>query len=182
MFYIMLYNGGEKKMKKKAMFLVGIILICIFVLVNIGFALQSQFFGMQVLNMSKAKDAFTVTRSKTGVTYTHKEDLVNTSIYSWGTVEGETITFSITNKSKIPIEMNYFIDEYGLITKDGNIYKLKIKTSITDYPDIINPKETKWVRVFKPTVVKLTDIEFLAIDYEFDKVVILLKRIEEKVE
>ena len=169
-------------MKKKIIFLAGIALICAFVLINIGFALQSQFFGMQVLNMSKAKDAFSVARDKTGVvTYTHiKEDLVNTSIYSWGTIEGETITLSITNGSKMPIEMNYFIDEYGLITKDGGIYKLKIKTSITDYPDIINPKETKWVRVFKPAVVKLTDIEFLAIDYEFDKVIILLKRIEEK--
>lgn len=167
-------------MKKKTMFSVGIILIFIFILVNTGFSLQSQFFGMQVLDINKAKDAFTVTRSKTGVIYNHKEDLVNTSIISWGTIEGEIITLSITNKSKMPIEMNYFIDEYGLITKDGNIYKLKIKTPITDYPDIVNPKETKWVRVFKPTVVKLTDIEFLAIDYEFDKVIILLKRIEEK--
>ena len=173
------------KIKRKArqikkVFLVGIILVCIFAFVNVGFALQSQFFGMQVLNMSKAKDAFSVTRSKTGVTYTHKEDLVNTSIYSWGTIEGEIITLSVTNESKMPIEMNYFIDEYGLITKDGSIYKLKIKTSITDYPNIINPKETKWVRVFKPTVVKFTDIEYLAIDFEFDKVVILLKRIKEK--
>lgn len=167
-------------MKRKIIVFVGIILIFIFFLGNIGFALQSQFFGMQILNINKAKDAFSVTRSKTGITYTHKEDLINTSIYSWGKIEGETITFSITNESKMPIEMNYFIDEYGLVTKDGNIYKLKIKTSITDYPDIINPKETKWVKVFKPTVVKLTDIEFLAIDYEFDKVVILLKRIEEK--
>lgn len=167
-------------MKKRIIFLVGIILVCMLTLVNIGFALQSQFFGMQVLNMSKAKDAFSVTRSKTGVTYTHKEDLVNTSIYSWGTIEGEIITLSITNESKMPIEMNYFIDEYGLTTKDGSIYKLKIKTSITDYPDIINPKETKGVRIFKPTMVELTDIKYLAIDYEFDKVIILLKRIEEK--
>lgn len=167
-------------MKRKIVFLVGIILLCIFVLVNIGIALQSQFFGMQVLNMSKAKDAFSVTRSKTGVTYIHKENLVNTSIYSWGTIEGETITLSITNETKMPIEMNYFIDEYGLITKNGSIYKLKIKTSITEYPEIINPKETKWVRVFKPIVVKLADIEYLAIDYEFDKVIIFLKRIEEK--
>ena len=161
-------------MRRKYLLSVGIILICMFVLVNIGFALQ--------LNVSKAKDAFSVMRDKTGkVTYAYlREDLVNTSIYSWGTIEGETITLSITNESKMPIEMNYFIDEYGLVTKDGNIYKLKIKTSITDYPDIINPKETKWVRILKPTMVKLTDIEFLAIDYEFDKVVILLKRIEEK--
>jgi len=135
---------------------------------------------MQVLNISKVKDAFSVTRSKTGVTYIHKEDLVNTSIYSWGTIEGETITLSISNESKMPIEMNYYIDEYGLITKDGNIYKLKIKTSITDYPEIINPKETKWVRIFKPTIVKLADIEYIAIDYEFDRIIIILKRIEEK--
>ena len=167
-------------MKKKIIFSVVMTLICVIAFVNIGFALQSQFFGMQVLNMSKAKDAFSVTRSKTGVTYIHKEDLVNTSIYSWGTIEGEIITLSITNKSKMPIEMNYYIDEYGLITKDGNIYKLKIKTPITDYPEIINPKETKWVTIFKPSVVKLADIEYLAIDYEFDKVVIILKRIQEK--
>ena len=166
-------------MKKRIIFLVGIILVCIFALVNVGYTLQSQFFGMQILNISKVKDAFSVSRSKTGVTYTHREDLVNTSIYSWGTIEGETITLSITNESKMPIEMNYYIDEYGLTTKDGNIYKLKIKTSITDYPEIINPKETKWIQIFKPTVVKLTDIEYLAIDYEFDKIVILLKRITE---
>ena len=135
---------------------------------------------MQVLNINKAKDAFSVIRTKTGVTYTHKEDLVNTSIYSWGTIEGETITLSITNESKMPIKMNYFIDEYGLITEDGSSYILKIKTSIIDYPDVINPKETKWVKIFKPAVVKLTDIEYIVIDYEFDKVIIILKRIEEK--
>jgi len=167
-------------MKKKIILSVGIILVCMLALANIGYALQAQFFGMQVLNMSKAKNAFSVTRNKTGVTYTHKEDLVNTSIYSWGTIEGETITLSITNESKIPIEMNYYIDEYGLITKDGNIYKLKIETSIMDYPEIINPKETKWVKIVKSNVVKFADIEFLAIDYEFDKVVIILKRIQEK--
>jgi len=167
-------------MKKKILFSVGIILVCMFALVTIGLALQSQFFGIQVLNMSKAKDAFSVTRSKTGVTYTHKEDLVNTSIYSWGTIEGETITLSITNESKMPIEMNYFIDEYGLMTKDGNIYKLKIKTSVTDYPDIINPKETKWVEILKPVVIKSTDIKYLAMDFNYRRGVILLKRIEEK--
>ena len=167
-------------MRKKIYLSMGIILVCLFILVNIGFAHQSQFFGMQVLDMTKAKDAFSVTRNKTGVTYTHKEDLVNTSIYSWGKIEGETITLNIINESKMPIEMNYFIDEYGLITKDGSIYKLDIKTSITDYPNIINPKEIKWVVIFKPIVVKLTDIEYLTIDFEFDKIVILLKRIEEK--
>ena len=167
-------------MRKKIILSVGIILVCVIAFVNIGFALQSQFYGMQVLNVSKVKNAFSVTRSKTGVTYTHKEDLVNTSITSWGTIEGETITLTITNKSKMPIEMNYYIDEYGLITKDGNIYKLKIKTSITDYPEIVNPKETKLVKIFKPAVVKLAEIEYLAIDYEFDKVVIILKRIQEK--
>ena len=167
-------------MRKRIIFSVGIILIWIFTLVYIGYAIQSQFFGMQVLNINKAKDAFSVIRTKTGVTYTHKEDLVNTSIYSWGTIEGETITLSITNESKMPIKMNYFIDEYGLITEDGSSYILKIKTSITDYPDVINPKETKWVKIFKPAVVKLTDIEYIVIDYEFDKVIIILKRIEEK--
>lgn len=167
-------------MRKKILLSVGIILIFMFVLANIGFALQSQFFGMRVLNVSKVKDAFSVTRSKTGVTYTHKEDLVNTFIYSWGTIEGETITLSITNESKMPIKMNYFIDEYGLITKDKSSYILKIKTFITDYPDIINPKETKWVKIFKPTVVKLADIEYIVIDYEFDKIIIVLKRIKEK--
>ena len=167
-------------MKKNIILLLGVILIFTLVAVDIGFAIQSQFFGMQVLNVSKIKDAFSITRSKTGVTYTHKEDLVNTSIYSWGTIEGETITLSITNKSKMPIKMNYFIDEYGLITKDKSSYILKIKTSIIDYPEIVNPKETKWVRIFKPTVVKFEDIEYIVIDYEFDKVIIVLKRIKEK--
>ena len=155
-------------------------IILIFLITGTGFAIQSQFYGMQILNMSKAKDAFSATRSETGVTYIHEENLVNTSIRSWGTIEGETITFSVTNESKMPIEMNYFIDEYGLITKDGSIYKLKIKTSISDYPEIINPKETKWIMVFKPNVVKFIDIEYLAIDYEFDKIVILLKRIQDQ--
>jgi|AntAceMinimDraft_17_1070374.scaffolds.fasta_scaffold26500_4 hypothetical protein len=178
-------NIYPNKIKRKArqlkkVFLVGMILVCIFTFVNIGFALQSQFYGMQVLNVSKVKDAFSVTRSKTGVTYTHEEDLVNTSITSWGTIEGETITLTITNKTKMPIEMNYFIDEYGLITKDGSSYILKIKTSIMDYPEIVNPKETKLVKIFKPAVVKLAEIKYLAIDYEFDKVVIILKRIQEK--
>jgi hypothetical protein len=56
---------------------------------------------------------------------------------------------------------------------------LEIKTSITDYPERINPKETKWVNIIKPNTIDLDDIDFLAIDYEFDKVVIFLKRIEE---
>ncbi len=143
-------------------------------------ATESQFFGMQVLNISKVKDAFSVTRSETGITYTYEKDLVNTSIYFWGTIEEETITLSITNESKMPIKMNYFIDEYGLVTQDDSIYELKIKTSITDYPDVINPKETKWIRIYKPTIVKLEDIKYLAMDFEFDRVVILLKRIKEK--
>ena len=164
----------------KKVFLVGLILVCIFVFVNIGLAVKFQFFGMQVLDVGKLKDAFSVTRNEAGTTYTCEEDLVNTSIYSFGVIEGETIILSITNKSKIPIEMNYYINEYGLITKDESLYKLKIETSIMDYPNVINPKETKFIRVLKPTVVKLADIKYLAIDLELDKIIILLKRIKEE--
>jgi len=170
-------------MKIKTIFLVGIILICIFILINTGFALQPQFFGMQVLNeyFKYAKDAFSVTRDKTGiVSYNCRVNLVNDSIYSWGTIEGETITLSITNKSQVPIEMNYYIDTYSLQTEDGSICRLKIKTSITDYPDIVNPKETRWIEIFKPAVIKLGDIEYLAMDFNFNRGTILLKRIEEK--
>ena len=170
-------------MRKKITFLVGIILICIFILVNIGFAIQPQFFGMQVLNeyLKFAKDVFSVTRDKTGgVTYNCRVNLVNDSIYSWGTIEGETITLSITNESQVPIEMNYYIDTYSLETEDGSVCRLKIKTSITDYPEIINPKETKWVEISKPVVIKLTDIEYLAMDFNFGRGIIILKRIQEK--
>jgi hypothetical protein len=112
------------------------------------------------------------------VRYTYTKGLVNDSIYVWGTVKGNTITFKIINESKMPIKMNYLIDEYGLVTKDGSIYELEIKTSIIDYPERINPKETKWIDIIKPNIVDLDDIDFLAIDYEFDKFVIFLKRIE----
>ena len=169
-------------MKKKIIFSVVMILICVIAFVNVGFALQPQFFGMQVLNeyLKFAKDVFSAMRDKTGnVTYTCNVNLVKDSIYSWGTIEGETITLSITNESQVPIEMNYYIDTYSLETEDGSICKLKIKTSITDYPGIINPKETKWVEILKPVVIKSTDIKYLAMDFNFRRSVILLKRIEE---
>jgi len=135
---------------------------------------------MQILNINKAKIAFTATRNADGgVSYTYTEGLVNDSIHAWGTVDGNIITFTIINESKMPIKMNYLIDEYGLVTKDGSIYELEIKTSITDYPERINPKEKKWINIIKPDIVDLNDIDFLAIDYEFDKFVIFLKRIEE---
>ena len=166
----------------KKVILLSIILICVIAFVNIGFALQPQFFGMQILNeyFRFAKDVFSATRDKTGnVTYTCNVNLVNDSIYSWGKIEGETITLSITNESQVPIEMNYYIDTYSLETEDGSICKLKIKTSVTDYPNIINPKETKWVEISKPAVIKSTDIKYLAMDFNFGRGVIILKRIEE---
>ncbi len=137
----------------------GIILV-----INSAALAKSNFFGIQILDASKALEAFSkVVRTKDGsVRYTHKSRLTNDSIYCWATVGNYWITFQIHNESKRPIQMNYFMDKYGLASVDGSIYELKLP-DILNYPsEVINPKGSETIKVSNPvgeSQVKYASIE-----------------------
>lgn len=166
-------------MRTKIKRLTLILLISLIGLISLGGSVvkasaKAEFFGICILDESRPLEAFWgVTRAKDGsVHYSYKSDLVNTDICCWGHVSKSEITFSIVNDSKRPIEMNYLIDSYQLITHDRSLYKLKILTDIRYYPDVINPGEQNIVRASNPLEKRPEDIQYLLVDIDYDKVVI----------
>lgn len=160
--------------------LVWVMVLGMVLVISSGVLAKSNFFGIQILDISKTQEAFSkVVRTKTGVSYTCKSELTNDSVYCWGTVENYWITFQIHNNSKGPIQMNYFMDKYELMTVDEGIYELELP-DILEYPsEVINPKGSRTIKVSNP-LKNLTEVKYLSVSLSFGEVFIFLRRIEEE--
>jgi len=161
--------------------LVWAMVLGIVLVISSGALAKSNFFGIQILDPSKAQEAFSkVVRTKDGgVRYTHKSKLANDSVYCWGTVGNYWITFQIHNDSKRPIQMNYFMDKYELMSVERSIYELELP-DILDYPSkAINPKGSRTIKVSNP-LKNLTEVKYLSVSLSWGEVFIFLRRIEEE--
>lgn len=173
---------------------------------NVVEAIEPEFLGISLLDANRPEEAFTkVTRNEDGSVSYECTSLADPDIYCWGhTGEGrinwekigkgiisegkfnEAIVFLIVNNSKRPIEMNYFTDEYRLIDYADNIYKLKILSDISSYPDVLNPGDREGVRVSNPFFspqsegIEFPIIKHLLVSIDYGKIVIFLRRIEEE--
>lgn len=167
----------------------GLVVMMVLVIALSSEALASEFFGMQILggtitkyglqivDKSFAKEAFSkvIRNEEGGVSFIHLESHTN-DVYCWGSLSEKGITLTVLNKTKNPVEMNYFRDRYELMTPDGSIYKLKILTAIENYPDVVNPQGQQKIRVSQPTI----DIKYLGVTLGYGKLFIFLRRIEEE--
>ena len=76
-----------------------------------------------------------------------------------------TLFWFIANKTDLPIELNYYGDEYYLMDKQGKAYKFPI-TDIKYYPSYLNPNDT-WnhyiesVDWFEKRYLKLDEIIYI---------------------
>jgi hypothetical protein len=85
------------------------------------YAEDDLFFGIQVLKPKEAVNAFSdVKQTEEGVTYNYKKEMADPSVSAFGKVKKDGIVFSFSNNSKLPIKMNIFLDQYGLMTTDGS--------------------------------------------------------------
>jgi len=134
-------------------------------------------YGLQIVDESYAKEAFSkvIRNEEGGVSFIRWESHTN-DVYCWGSLNEKGITLTVLNKTKKPVQMNYFRDRYELMTANGSMYKLKILTDIENYPDVVNPQGQQTIRVSQPT----TDIKYLGVTLDYEKVFIFLRRTEER--
>ena len=74
-----------------------------------------------------------------------------------------SIFLAVYNLSNIPIQFNYFLDEYYVVNKRGDIYKFSAEEIPNYYPDYLNPNHAAIVyramaSWFESKYVKLDDI------------------------
>ena len=160
--------------------------ITVFSVLSLLFSLNSasarnDFFGVNVLDNSKFLEALSNVRADSAgsTLYSINKNYADDSIYAYASIDkSKTITFSIVNKSKAPLKMNYFTDKYELLTTDGTVYELKKPDgSISNYPNVLNPNEKASVAVYGYTG-KKEDIAILSALINFNKTFIALKKIE----
>lgn len=76
--------------------------------------------------------------------------------------EGNFVHWFIANKTDLPIQLNYYMDEYYMMDKQGKAYKFPI-ADIKYYPNYLNPNDT-WshyiesVDLFERKYVKLDEV------------------------
>lgn len=152
-------------------------MLLVLVISGITFA-ESNFFGIQVYDWGTALNAISdVKRSDKGVSYSYNENFSNTSIYCFGEVKEDSITLTISNKSKSPIEFNYYMDMYEILTSDGTSYKMEMP-DILDYPSkALNPNNSITIRFDNP-VGNVSEIFALGVTINFGDTLIFLREIE----
>ena len=103
---------------------------------------KSHFYGIGMNSVQNAKDFKIVSESDGEVRFYKNDRTMNPDIYAWAKI-GYRLYVSITNDTKHPIGINYFKDDFELISKDGRTFKLE-KDDIMSYPEVnyINHGET----------------------------------------
>jgi hypothetical protein len=63
------------------------------------------------------------------------------ALYPYKKNEVQYIALVIKNKTKMPVELNSFLDEYYMKKKNGNILKFIFDEHIPTHPDVLNPND-----------------------------------------
>jgi hypothetical protein len=117
-----------------------------------GCAGHSEFFGVKMTDVSKAKQLKIEKYSiKSGVQYTGNTKYMDPDISAFGDLTSYSINITVSNKSNSPIRTNYLLDSFALISKDGKTYVLE-KGDILSYPraNYINPGSSETFRLGLP--------------------------------
>lgn len=134
------------------------------------------FFSIEMLEVNRFKNAFKVSVDKKGkLHYSFNPKIADASIHAVAYLDNKGLVISVFNRTKKPVKINYFLDEFYLITKDGSIYELE-KPNILDYPSSpINPNKCK-IFIFKQDIPASQTEYIVAILCK--SVLIFMKRIE----
>ena len=144
-------------------------------------AVTSSFFGIQVYEASDADEAFFIKEAENGgVEYTYIEEMVNTSVYAWGTLEDDCLVLDIVNKSEQNLGMDFYVDQYGYYTLDDDIFMLDFMMSEMAYPSLLEAQDSETIVLYLPAPEYIGQIKFIAALIHYGSVAIILKPIQSK--
>ena len=182
----MLYNTDGKSKREDAdravikSFKQSAVLVTILLILfsSTSFALDYNFFGIQIYDFNSAVNALYNVKSNGsgGVNYNFDKNLASNSIYCFSRVDNKNITFNITNKSSSTVELLYFTDYFELLTYSNQVYKME-PSEIMEYPDKLYPGKTLSVSFSNP-VSSVSDVKYLAANICQGKLMMFMKRIE----
>jgi hypothetical protein len=154
--------------------------------VSSSLAFASEFWGIRVfdptnihspVNIELAQTAFPFAFKKEDkVEYGRYSGATDNSIYCHAIVTDTSITFKIYNESKEPVKLNYFMDEYYAITKDGYKYILKLPDALQYPSGVLNPKNN--IEILLQNNTGTTEIQFIMINLPSSDCYIFLRRID----
>lgn len=112
---------------------------------------RTVFFGMEV--MEATTDAFSIkTQNSSGkVSFTYQPGVADPNITARGWIsEAGKFGVHVRNKGNMPIQSNYFLDRFTMLSKDRKWYDL-IKSDISYYNDkVINPGSSAYFSIPSP--------------------------------
>lgn len=155
-----------------------IAILAILLLVSSSAIAKDNFFGVKILDSKKILTAITNIRvnPQGGILYTIQKEYADDSIYGFATISRD-VDFTITNKSKSPLKMNYFADKFELMTNDETFFELeKSQNKVSDYPSILNPGESASVSLTGYRG-KAQDVRYLWVTIALSQTNILFSRI-----
>ena len=144
-------------------------------------------YGLSIIRPESAEVAFSsVFEGDEGnIQYIHIPEYCDSNIRCWGSWSNYgSINFTIENNSKKPIEMNYLIDKYELITKNKSIYKLEIifprdVNAMERYHRPLNPGDSKSFRL-SGYGEKISDVDYITSLINYGKTFLILRPLIEK--
>lgn len=153
---------------------------------------MSDLFGLSIKSMDDIKE-FNITRyyydesdDSYHVSYESSIDKEHGYAYAWGDyVKGVVFKIRIYNKFNHPIQINYFTNNFSLITTDGITYNLKnLDIQESDY---INPNESLEFRLRVPESLqnyklKEDDIQMILCELGITQKIILCVKVLPKTE
>ena len=160
---------------------IGFLLVMFLVLSSTGLA--TDFAGIQILgwiddDIPQGTEILTkAVQTKTGeINFIYKGELANPDVYVLCDIGFSSIAFYIHNESKIPIQLNAFLDQYLLITEDESFYILEIRDWLKYPSGVINPNGFKKVSVKKPKL--KSEMKYFTIALPLMETVIFLIGVE----
>ncbi|MGM0603841.1 MAG: hypothetical protein ACQESS_11060 [Bacillota bacterium] len=181
----MVHNTAGKPKRKDAgksavkLFIKPVLMVTILLILftSTSFALDYNFFGIQIYDFNSAENALYNLKDNGsgGVTYDFDKNLGNNSIYCFSRVDNNKITFNITNKSSSTVELLYFTDYFELLTYSNQVYKME-PSEIMGYPDKLHPGKTLSVSFANP-VSSASEVKYLAANICQGELMMFMKRI-----
>jgi len=129
-------------MKKLSLFFL------ILILLSCASSFRYDFAGFCILDKQNPQKVFTAARvdSSGKIVFSYMPKLSYTNITCWAKYNGHSIDFTISNDSYNPLELNYFLDSFELLTNDGKVFKLEVLypfNKFMNYSDPLNPGDKK---------------------------------------
>ncbi len=137
------------------------------------------FKGVQVNDISKINTFELKDDDNCSITITSPTEV--NSVFAKFFKRGNLVSWALLNKENVPLQLNYFLDEYYIVDKQGKVFKFPI-ADISEYPDYINPEQI-WTYLnlhedadsFQRRYVNFDEIAFIYAVIDNKKRLILLK-------